>query len=153
MVGILLSGAVYAMSSETKVFQPFPENHAVTYSAEEMPLTAWFFAHWKSLGYKVPSDGDKFLWKQYVVNVEDLSSVQNDDLVIYANKDGSFDVALVVEVNGITDKKAIAVMVPIPGGLIMIRPLNKDEILGVGRPVQRTNQKSTILMPTHPPLA
>jgi hypothetical protein len=121
----------------------FPESKSTTYSQDESPITDWFFQHWTAAGYAVPEDGEHFVWCKYVVAVSDLSKIQADDGVMYLNKDGiTSALALVVKV-GLRDD-AVAVIEPIPGGLVMMHSVDRSRIESAFRPVRKVGDKASL---------
>jgi hypothetical protein len=121
---------------------PFPESKSTTYSQNESPITDWMFEHWAAAGYAVPEDREHFVWCKYVVAVTDVSKIQANDGIMYLNKDGiTSRLALVVEV-GLKDD-AVAVMEPIPGGLVMLHVVDRSRIESAFRPVHKVGNKTS----------
>ena len=121
---------------------PFPESESATYSQDESPITDWIFEHWAAGGYAVPEDGEHFVWRKYVIAVSDFSKIQAGDGIMYLNNDGiTSKLALVVEV-GLRDD-AVAVMEPVPGGLVIMHGVDRSRIQSAFRPVRRVSAKST----------
>ena len=121
---------------------PFPESKSTTYSQDESPITDWIFEHWAAAGYAVPEDGEHFVWRKYVVAVSDLSTIQAGDGIMYLNKDGvTSTLALVVQV-GLKDD-AVAVMEPIPGGLVLMHGVERSRIESAFRPVRKAGDKAS----------
>jgi hypothetical protein len=121
-------------AAQIKVLQPFPQDKTVTYSETDMPMAAWVLAHWEADGYKVPKDGDTFVWRKYAIDIPDLASVQKDDVVIFEGDSPGFELALVYATD-MEDATKIAVIQPLKSGLIIIHVLDRDKILGVCRPI------------------
>jgi hypothetical protein len=120
---------------------PFPEWESTTYNQNESPITDWIFEHWAAIGYAVPKDGEHFVWRKYVVDVADLSTIQLGDGVMYLKEDGiTSKLALVVEVGSGDD--TVAVMEPLPGGLVIIHGVNRSRIQSAFRPVRKTGDKA-----------
>jgi hypothetical protein len=119
---------------------PFPESESTTYSQSESPITDWIFEHWAAVGYALPKDGEHFVWRKYVMGVIDLSTIQVGDGIMYLNNDGvTSALGLVVEV-GLKDG-AVAVMEPIPGGLVIIH--ERSRIQSAFRPVRKVGDKAS----------
>lgn len=120
----------------------FPESDSTTYSRNQSPITDWIFEHWSAVGYAVPQDGERFVWRKYVVDVTDLSTIQVGDGIMYLNNDGvTSALALVVEV-GLKDD-AVAVMEPLPGGLVIIHSVERSRIESAFRPVRKVGDKAS----------
>jgi len=121
---------------------PFPESESATYTQDESPITDWIFEHWAAGGYAVPGDGEHFVWRKYVMAVSDFSKIQAGDGIMYLNNDGiTSTLALVVEV-GLKDD-AVAVMEPVPGGLVIMHGVDRSRIQSAFRPVRKVSAKST----------
>jgi hypothetical protein len=140
----VIGGCLVAMSAFADVVPqyPFPESKSTTYSQDESPITDWIFEHWAAAGYAVPEDGEHFVWSKYVVAVTDFSQIQADDGIMYLSKDGvTSTLALVLEV-GLKDG-AVAVMEPIPGGLVMMHGVDRSRIQSAFRPVRKVSDKTS----------
>jgi hypothetical protein len=121
---------------------PFPESESTTYNQNESPITDWIFEHWAAVGYAVPQDGEHFVWRKYVMDVIDLSTIQAGDGIMYLKNDGvTSALALVVEVGSKED--SVAVMEPLPGGLVMIHGVDRSRIQSVFRPVRKVGDKAS----------
>ncbi|HYY27470.1 MAG TPA: hypothetical protein VE860_05990 [Chthoniobacterales bacterium] len=120
---------------------PFPESESATYTQDQSPITDWIFEHWAAVGYAVPADGEHFVWRKYVVAVNDLSKLQAGDGIMYLNNDGiTSTLALVVEVG--LKEDAVAVMEPVPGGLVIMHGLDRSRIESAFRPVRKLSAKT-----------
>lgn len=104
---------------------PFPESKSTTYSQRESPITDWMFEHWAAAGYAVPEDGEHSVWRTDVVAVTDVSKIQANDGIMYL-KDN-----------------AVAVMEPIPGGLVMMHGVDRSRIESAFRPVRKVGDKTS----------
>jgi hypothetical protein len=119
----------------------FPESDSTTYSQDDSPIASWIFAHWAAAGYAVPEDGEHFVWRKYVVAVSDFSKLQAGDGIMYLNRDGlTSRLALVVDA-GLKDD-AVAVMEPIPGGLVMLHGVDRSRIQSAFRPARKLGENT-----------